>query len=634
MKKILILLFLIPAFSFAVNFNKNVMPKAFDLKIRAAEKELLSNNASLLSQALIASGVAPTYIRKYMNSYQKLLSNFKALSNGLDNYKKADRLLEYLHNTVLKRYHEKADGIDIVFTRGIFNCVTSSILYNIVLKDLGIQSRGVLLPEHVTSQVAVNGKWLDTETTVAQGFDAGNNKKAAKSFEKITGYVYVPSSRRGNNVTYINLRDYIALIYSNRGVFAMERSNYNAALNHLYKASLVAPHLKDVLKNFMGAYNNYALYFMNQKNFKKAEEVIKEAITFFPDSKTLQDNQRKFYRNWAYDLSKQGQHENAIALIKQNARFFGDQDLENLHINWIIQLKEDNSKLEKAYELVQKAEKLFPLSRSVEQLKKEIIQKLTKFYAAQGSKNKALNLLQAYKIENSNDVLFISHLYFFLQEFQRARAVVEQALRSSLNAKYFDVLSSIMYTYVTKYSKVDEAFLILIENRKYLDRAYYLRKNYQDILNVIAAHYMRRNQADKALAQFERLKKYPKLLPLAYEVIGRIYYTAKIYPFLRARQFDKAIKAFEQGLKLTNNSSNLLKSNYKIALSNHAASLYRQRNYEDAYEVIKKAAKIYRNDSLIIRNLRAIAYQYLKILQKTDQNKYEKVQRELRELIR
>lgn len=128
---------------------------------------------------------------------------------------KAEALLGFLHSRLLRRYVESQTRVDTAVLTGDYNCVSSAILYAYLAKKTGLEVYGVRTTDHALCLVDLSGRAADVETTNRYGFDPGSKKEFLDSFGRITGYAYVPPSRKDARRT-LGDREFLGLILSNR----------------------------------------------------------------------------------------------------------------------------------------------------------------------------------------------------------------------------------------------------------------------------------------------------------------------------------------------------------------------------------------------------------------------------------
>lgn len=80
-------------------------------------------------------------------------------------------LLLALHEDLFQQYDEAQSTVSGVLETGIYNCISSALIYMALARELGLQVRGVLMPSHAFVEVELaDGTTLDVETTSEDGF--------------------------------------------------------------------------------------------------------------------------------------------------------------------------------------------------------------------------------------------------------------------------------------------------------------------------------------------------------------------------------------------------------------------------------------------------------------------------------
>jgi len=152
-----------------------------------------------------------------------------AITPDLSDKEKADFILNYMHNNILKSYYLYQTRLDTLLVNGRYNCVSSAVLYVILCKSAGINTSGVMTKDHAFAMVHINGQNFDVETTNPYGFDPGNRKEFHDSSGKTTGFAYVPPQNYRDRQT-ISQIELVSLILSNK-IGDLERSgNFAAAV--------------------------------------------------------------------------------------------------------------------------------------------------------------------------------------------------------------------------------------------------------------------------------------------------------------------------------------------------------------------------------------------------------------------
>jgi tetratricopeptide (TPR) repeat protein len=128
---------------------------------------------------------------------------------------RAEFILTYLHRNVFRAYSLMQTRVDTVFANGRFNCVSSSVLYMVLAKSVGIRVSGVKTVDHAFAMVHIGGEDIDVETTSRHGFDPGNRREFHDECGRVTGFVYVPAQNYHDRQTITPI-ELVSLIMTNR----------------------------------------------------------------------------------------------------------------------------------------------------------------------------------------------------------------------------------------------------------------------------------------------------------------------------------------------------------------------------------------------------------------------------------
>jgi hypothetical protein len=185
--------------------------------------------ASLERAALLASGVTPDRAPAYESRIASLLEGLRSEAGGIaDPAAKGEAILTFLHKTVFRSYGENATTLDGILDTGMFNCVSSAVLYTLAARELGLETQGVRTSDHAFCALVVGNRRIDVETTNPYGFDPGNKKEFKDSFGRATGFAYVAPGGYGDRRA-IGDRALVGLILSNRASLLERRGRFAEA---------------------------------------------------------------------------------------------------------------------------------------------------------------------------------------------------------------------------------------------------------------------------------------------------------------------------------------------------------------------------------------------------------------------
>jgi tetratricopeptide (TPR) repeat protein len=139
---------------------------------------------------------------------------------------RARTLLALLHRRLLTSYDARATTLAELLDKGKFNCLSASIIYNLLAERLGLGTAGQLLPTHARSIVRIpkgDGEAsIVVETTSPRGFDPSPATQAA-----ILAQVAAPPDRTRRSLVadegvVVSTMVLIGAMYVNRASIAQE----------------------------------------------------------------------------------------------------------------------------------------------------------------------------------------------------------------------------------------------------------------------------------------------------------------------------------------------------------------------------------------------------------------------------
>jgi hypothetical protein len=141
----------------------------------------------LLSLYLLASGDVRT--EPQMQGLQTRIEAFFNQHGDIlqipDERRRGAALLQRMHQyflladerSPLAGYDEDQSRLSELLRSGIYNCISSALLYLVLAETAGLTTAGVIMPSHAFVQVTLaDGRVADVETTTADGFDVVRNQ--------------------------------------------------------------------------------------------------------------------------------------------------------------------------------------------------------------------------------------------------------------------------------------------------------------------------------------------------------------------------------------------------------------------------------------------------------------------------
>jgi hypothetical protein len=273
---------------------------------------------SLERAALLASGLGIGREASYESRLDELIEALKARAGKIDDpAARGEAILGFLHEKVFKAYSENATTVDGILDAGLYNCVSSAVLYMLAAEALGLDAEGVRTSDHAFCTLLAGGRRIDVETTNPYGFDPGDKKEFKDSFGRATGYAYVAPGGYGDRKA-IGGRALVGLILSNRasmleraGRFA-EAARLGADYDELCRDADSRAFLVDRI-------NNLVAELESRRDFPGAEATARAAAAAFPGEARLAALSRAASYNRAAALAQAGDWAGAFDLATAGA---------------------------------------------------------------------------------------------------------------------------------------------------------------------------------------------------------------------------------------------------------------------------------------------------------------------------
>lgn len=276
----------------------------FDVTVSEDERSLFDDASdgrldswSLAEAALLASGVDDASQRqRYLAQLTRLGVSAKRALNASSEKPDGELLLRWMHQRPLKSgYIEQQTLLSTVLDKGTYNCVSSAVFYTLLGKELGLDVRGVEVPDHAFAKVYVNGEGIDVETTTEYGYNPARSRAAANKFAERTGFAYIPVSRSHlrRETSALGL---VSLIYYNRGVEYSNRDEHFTALLYYFRALSLDKEATSAIKNALASISNWGLRLANARDFDGGLKVLNVGLSLAPEDRGLQHNKKALWQ--------------------------------------------------------------------------------------------------------------------------------------------------------------------------------------------------------------------------------------------------------------------------------------------------------------------------------------------------
>ncbi len=536
---------------------------------------------SFAEAALLSSGVLDAQKRKrYLARLDEIETDARqAVEVAKSPFGKGAALLKFLHaGPMAKGYVAKQTNVSDILETGTFNCVSSATMFNILGRRLGLDVRGIEVPQHAFSIHYDGAKHADVETTTAGGFNPSRDPAVQQEFTKLTGFAYIPDSNRAERreVGDIGL---VAITYYNRGVGFSEEKRHHAALLAYFRAMSLDPEFDSSVKGALGVLVNWSGELAREKKHNEALDVLSTGLALAPKDAALVNNHKFVWSDWAETLMKAGQNDEALAVLRRAAAAVPDGNFLRMQ-SWVfIRPGEEHIKAgewERAIALVEPG--LKKLDKEPRQELAEWGESLHHRWAQSEEKNgrfdKASDILDAALKQHPDDKRLGNHVAYAAQEWIRQSYANDGAAAAEKT----------LGTLLQRYPQSEEVKQVLISH---------LHKVMQDHLG--------KSQYDEALSAAERGADLLKDRDLAL-VLARSVYDGWAKELVRKGDWQGAIDVYAKGLGKFSKDKHL-ENNWMVTWDNWAQSFIKNKDWAGALEVYERALRKVSNKSLTETNI-------------------------------
>lgn len=259
----------------------------------------------------------------------------KAVAKATTPFEKGRALLQFLHKGPMRTgYVAENTDVTTVLEDGKFNCVSSATLYAILGRRLGLDIRGIEVPNHAFAIIYNGTKHADVETTTAQGFDPARDALALAHISKVIGFAYIPDKDRDQR-REVNEIGLIAINCCNHGVYAAQKKQYEQALMAYFRAMSLDPESGSAVKGVLSALSSWSKDLIDGKQFPEALEVLAVGLDLAPDDALLRNNRLAAWVHWADKLADAGRHDEALGVLRLAAKAIPDGNFAERQA-WVV----------------------------------------------------------------------------------------------------------------------------------------------------------------------------------------------------------------------------------------------------------------------------------------------------------
>lgn len=230
----------------------------------------------------------------------------QAVAKGKTNLEKGELLLRFLHATAMKKggYQKNQSALGVLLEHGTFNCLSSTGLYVVLARRLGLDARAVEVPEHIFAVLYIDDQAVDVETTNERGF----NPKGKR-----------PAKRR--EVGEVGL---VGAAFANRISHMLQSKREGEALRAGLCGLVVDPESPMIRKNTAAVLVNWSGALIKNGKHEQGMRVASEGMRVFPKEGAMRQNVQAGLSALVKQKMQGSDHEGALEALKRHGEQAGD----------------------------------------------------------------------------------------------------------------------------------------------------------------------------------------------------------------------------------------------------------------------------------------------------------------------
>lgn len=278
---------------------------------------------------LLASGAdseaASQHAARLENLWQELSFNLGGTESVEE---KADKILMFIYEKLLSKYDFYQTRVDLAMESGVYNCVSSAVLFMFFCKKAGIPVVANECPRHAFCSVFDGPDKIDVETTNPYGVNPGKKRGAALGNGK-TQWITVPAKDYVGR-HQVDDRRVVAMIYCNR-ISALQKKKLDDQTVGLavdaYEVQGHSPVSKNDLEACVG---NASAILTRAGREDEAIGFLKKVEEIFGPSDNWTKRINTNYYNLVLGKINRGPFDEALAQVEANRQNLSEKDFKEL----------------------------------------------------------------------------------------------------------------------------------------------------------------------------------------------------------------------------------------------------------------------------------------------------------------
>ncbi|WP_207396905.1 tetratricopeptide repeat protein [Bremerella alba] len=217
-------------------------------------------------------------------------------------------VFQAMHDRLLNgQYDEDQNALSIALIEGNYNCVSATILYQILTDRAGLPTVAMQTRGHVWCRLLSRPE-LDIETTCATWFLLEPHDQSQS-----------PAIQAAGEAQTLSARGLAAKIPYNQASLDAAKGDYPAAIRHLDFALSLDPQDSAAMRNRSAILNNWAVACIAEKDCQTALDILKRMEDQRLHDPDLEVNRRKIVDAVIDQWCRQGRYSQSLRLLQEQS---------------------------------------------------------------------------------------------------------------------------------------------------------------------------------------------------------------------------------------------------------------------------------------------------------------------------
>lgn len=234
-------------------------------------------------------------------------------------------VFQSMHDRLLTGdYDEDQNALSKALLEGNYNCVSATILFQILTDRAGLPTVAMQTRGHVWCRLLSRPE-LDIETTCPTWFLLEPHDQGQS-----------PAIQAANEARTLSTRGLAAKIPYNKASQAATQGDYPGAIEYLNFALSLDPQDRAAMRNRSAILNNWAVACITQKDCQTALDILKRMESQTPHDPDLEVNRTKIVDAVIDQWCHQGRYSEALRLLQlQSDSAFSRHTVRSIYQKWI-----------------------------------------------------------------------------------------------------------------------------------------------------------------------------------------------------------------------------------------------------------------------------------------------------------